>query len=417
MRTFVIAGTRTGVGKTTIAAGLMAALVRRGFAVQGFKVGPDYIDPSFHRRATGRPGRNLDLWLCPEPVVRRLYAGSAADVNVVEGMMGLFDGAADGEGSTAAVARILEAPVILVVDASGLAQSVGALVHGFTTFDPSLRVAGVIFNRVAGEGHYEYLRRSVKVPSFGWVAQEASIAIPERHLGLVPEAERPVDPARLGRVVTEHLDLEAILAKTRVRAPMPPAAGPREPTATVALASDEAFSFHYQENLDALEAAGARVATFSPLRGELPDAADAVILGGGFPELHRSRPHRKLREAVRAKIPVYAECGGLIHLVRQGLLPGRIEMTSELQHFGYTTARAARDTVVVRRGRRVRGHEFHHSRWIHPRVPAAWTLARGPEGFARNNIHASYVHLHFGGAPECALRFVDSARRWRGRTS
>ena len=414
MRTFVIAGPQTGAGKTTIAAGLMAAFAQRGHSVQGFKVGPDYIDPSHYRRTCGRPGRNLDLWLCPKTAVRRIYARAAADVNIVEGMMGLFDGPSEGPGSTADVARVLGAPVILVVDASGLAQSAGALVHGFATFDPSLTVAGVIFNRVAGEGHYDYLRRAVPLPSFGWVRSESSIAMPERHLGLVPDAERPIDARRLGRVVAEHVDLDRILERTRVREPRPIPEKTRRKSATIAVATDEAFSFYYQDNLDELEAAGARLVMFSPLRGELPEA-DALYLGGGFPELHRNRRHRRLREAVRAGMPVYAECGGLMYLVGQELLPGRIEMTSELQNFGYQEARAARDTVIVRRGRRLRGHEFHYSKWIRPKVPAAWSLARGPEGYARSNIHASYVHLHFSGAPECARRFVESAARGKGR--
>jgi cobyrinic acid a,c-diamide synthase len=416
VKTFVIAGTQSGVGKTTIAAGLMAALVRRGHSVQGFKVGPDYIDPSYHERATGRASRNLDLWMCAPSAVRESYARAATEVNVVEGMMGLFDGATDGRGTTAAVAKALGAPVILVVDAQGLAQSAGALVHGYATYDPSLRVAGVIFNRVAGEGHYEYLRRSVALPSFGWVEQDPSIALPERHLGLVPAAERPPDLARIGEAVVRRLALEAILKRSQVAAPKRRLLRARPPRATIAVARDDAFSFYYQDNLDLLEAAGARLVPFSPLRGEMPDA-DALYLGGGFPELHRPRAHRRLREAVRAGMPVYAECGGLMYLVSQGLIPGRIEMSGRLQNFGYKEARAARDTVVVRRGRRLRGHEFHHSRWIHPRVPAAWRLAGGPEGFARKNIHASYVHLHFGGAPECATRFVDSAQRWRERSS
>lgn len=414
MKTFVVAGTHSGVGKTTIAAGLMAALARRGRVVQGFKVGPDYIDPSYHERATGRPSRNLDLWMCSPAVVRRIYARAAADVNVVEGMMGLFDGAADGRGTTAAVAKLIGAPVILVVDAHGLAQSAGAMVHGYATYDPALAVAGVIFNRVAGEGHYRYLRSSVPLPSFGWVERDESIALPERHLGLVPASERPPDTARLGEMIGRHVELDRLLERARV--PAPPRGitkSRRKSVVTIGVARDEAFSFTYQDNLDLLEAAGARLVPFSPLRGELPDA-DALYLGGGFPELHRFRRHRKLREAVGAGMPVYAECGGLMYLVGQGVLPGRIEMTDRLQHFGYTEARAARDTVVVRRGRRLRGHEFHHSTWIHPRVPAAWRLARGAEGFARKNIHASYVHLHFGGAPECAVRFVESAERWRG---
>ena len=412
MNTFVIAGTQTGAGKTTIATGLMAAFARRGLVVQGFKAGPDYIDPSYHARATGRPGRNLDLWLCPEPAVRRLYADAAADVNVIEGMMGLFDGAADGSGSTAQLARVLGAPVVLVVDASGLAQSAGALVHGFATYDPSLAVAGVIFNRVAGEGHYEYLRRALRLPAFGWVEPDPAIALPERHLGLVPAGEQPFDVRRLAASVSRRLDLDALLRRTRVRVSKRTPAPARTPVATIAVARDEAFCFYYRENFDALEAAGARLVPFSPLRGELPEA-DALYLGGGFPELHRARPHRRLREAVGAGMPVYAECGGLMYLVGQGLIPGRVEMTRGLQHFGYKEARADRDTVIVRRGRRVRGHEFHYSRWIHPRVPSAWRLEGAGEGYARGNIHASYLHLHFCGAPDCARRFVESARRWR----
>lgn len=413
MRTFVIAGTHTGVGKTTVAAGLMAALARRGYAVQGFKVGPDYIDPSYHERATGRPSRNLDLWMCSEASVRGVYARAAADVNVIEGMMGLFDGGVDGRGTTAAVAKALGAPVVLVVDAGGLAQSAGAVVHGFATYDPGITVAGVIFNRVAGEGHYEYLRRAVRLPSFGWVGQDATFALPERHLGLVPAGEQAPDLPRLGEHVVRHLSLGALLDRARVHPPRPSKRSKRPVRATIAVARDEAFSFYYQDNLDLLEAAGARLAFFSPLRGGMPDA-DALYLGGGFPELHRVRANRRLRDAVRSGLPVYAECGGLMYLVGQGLLPGRIEMTDRLQSFGYKEARAARDTVVVRRGRRLRGHEFHHSRWIHPRIPAAWTLAGRSEGFARKNIHASYLHLHFAGAPECASRFVESAQRWKG---
>jgi cobyrinic acid a,c-diamide synthase len=414
VRTFVIAGPQTGVGKTTIAAGLLAAFARRGLAVQGFKAGPDFIDPSHYLAATGRPGRNLDLWLCPPKDVRRLYARAAVDVNVVEGMMGLFDGAADGSGSTADVARTIGAPVVLVVDASGLAQSAGALVHGFATFDRRLDVAGVIFNRVAGEGHYEYLRRAGRFPSFGWVETDASIALPERHLGLVTAAEGSIDPARLAASVTRHLDLDLLLRRTRVPAPPRPRSKTRAADVVVGVAWDEAFSFYYQDNLDALESSGARIVRFSPLKGELPDV-DALYLGGGFPELHRFRPHRRLREAVKAGLPVYAECGGLMYLVGQSLLPGRIEMTDRLQNFGYHEVRAERDSVVARKGGRLRGHEFHYSRWIHPRVPAAWSRDGGVEGYASGNVHASYVHLHFGGAPDCASRLVESARRWKAR--
>lgn len=412
MNTFVIAGTGTGVGKTTIATGVMAALARRGHVVQGFKVGPDFIDPSYHERATGRPSRNLDLWLCSPSAVRRCYAHAAADVNVVEGMMGLFDGAADGRGTTADVAKTLGAPVVLVIDAQGLAQSAGALALGYATYDPSLRVAGVIFNRVAGEGHYEYLRRSVRLPSFGWVEEDAAISVPERHLGLVPADEGKLDVSRVGRSVARRLSIDRLLELSRVRPPGRPRPRLRAPHVTIAVARDEAFSFYYQENLDLLESAGARLVAFSPLRRELPQA-DALYLGGGFPELRRCRPHRRLWDAVKSGLPTYAECGGLMYLVGQGLIPGRIEMTDRLQNFGYTHARATRDSVIVRKGQEVRAHEFHFSRWIHPRVPGAWELARGHEGYVRGNVHASYLHLHFGGAPSCASRLVESARRWK----
>jgi cobyrinic acid a,c-diamide synthase len=415
MRTFVVAGTHSGVGKTTIATGLLSAFRTRGHRVQGFKVGPDYIDPSYHAAAAGRPSRNLDAWLCPPEAVRELYRRAAADVNVVEGMMGLFDAGSDGRGSTAEVAKILDLPVILVVDAAGLAQSAGAIVEGFARYDPALRVAGVIFNRVASEGHYEYLRRSVRIPALGWVARDPSIALPERHLGLVPAGERPPDVRRIGRAVARRLDLDRLLRLSRVPAPAElTKVSNASVNTSIAVAKDDAFAFYYPDNLEILEARGARLRFFSPLRGEMPDA-DALYLGGGFPELHRARPHRKLRGAVRAGMPVYAECGGLMYLVGQGLLPGRVEMTDRLQNFGYAEATALRDTVVARRGQRVRGHEFHHSRWIHEGVPAAYRIGSRRDGYAEGNIHASYVHLHFGGAPECAVRFVQSARAWRGK--
>jgi cobyrinic acid a,c-diamide synthase len=408
MNAFIVAGTHSGVGKTTVAAGLLAAFARRGHRVQAFKAGPDYIDPSHLAGASGAPSRNLDLWLCGASEVRRIFARTAAAVNVIEGMMGLFDGAPDGRGSTAELAKALGVPVVLVVDAHALAQSAGAVAHGFATYDPAVRLAGVIFNRVASAGHYAYLRRAVRVPSLGWLAP--GTPMPERHLGLVPAAERRSEPASV-----EHVDLDRLLRLTKVPAPGgadPPPAGP--PVARIGVARDEAFCFYYEDNLDRLREAGAEVVPFSPLRRELPEV-DAVYLGGGFPEAHRVPAHPRLRDAVRSGMPVYAECGGLMYLVGQGLLPGRIEMTGRLQDFGYVRARAERDTVVLARGRGVRGHEFHYSRWVRPAVPAAYRVGPRAEGYARRNIHASYVHLHFGGAPECAVRLVQSACRWGGK--
>lgn len=414
MKTFVVAGTHSGVGKTTVATGLMAALAGLGHRVQGFKVGPDFIDPSYHALASGKPSRNLDLWMCKAKAVLETFHRSAADVNVIEGVMGLFDGALDGGGTTAAVAKLLKAPVVLVVDAQAMAQSAGAIVHGFATFDLDVRVSGVIFNRVSSMGHYEYLRRASRVPSLGWISADPAIALPERHLGLVPAAERKTDVRRLGRSVARHVDLDRLLAlSVAQRSPVHKPHKPRR-TVRVGYGLDEAFSFYYEDNLDLLREAGAEMIPFSPIRREMPEV-DALYLGGGFPEVHRIKAHPRLRAAVRAGMPVYAECGGLMYLVGQGLLPGRIEMTDRLQDFGYAEAVALGDSVAVRRGQKVRGHQFHYSRWIRPRVPAAYRVGSRAEGFARGNIHASYVHVHFGGAPECASRFVASAAAWTSK--
>ena len=411
MNTFVIAGTHSGVGKTTVATGLMAALRRRG-PVQGFKAGPDFIDPSFHALATGRPSRNLDLWMCGRETVRRLLLQAQSSINIIEGSMGLFDGALGGSSSTAELAKLLDASVVLVVDAQAMAQSSAAIIHGFATYDPKLRLAGVIFNRVSSPGHYEYLRKCSPIPSLGWVAFDRSITIPERHLGLVPAVEKAPDVHRLGKAVARNLDLERLLRLTRWRGISTPSDPPVAIRARIGYARDEAFCFTYEDNLDLLRQAGAEMVPFSLLRKELPDV-DALYLGGGFPEVHHLARHPRLREAVRAGMPVYAECGGLMYLVSQGLLPGRIEMTDRLQNFGYAEGVALRNTVAVRRGQKVRGHEFHYSRWILPRGAPVYRIGPRVEGYARGNLHASYLHLHFGGAIGCAKRLVQSAVDWR----
>lgn len=415
LNTFVVAGTHSGVGKTTIATGLMAALRTRR-PVQAFKAGPDFIDPSFHALATGRPSRNLDLWMCGRDTVLRLFRRAQSSINIIEGSMGLFDGALGGSSSTAELAKLLDAPVVLVVDAHAMAQSSAALIHGFATYDPKLRLAGVIFNRVSSSGHYEYLKKHSPVPSLGWVALDPSIAMPERHLGLVPAVEKAPDVHRLGKAVARNLDLDRLLRGTRSRGISVPSAPPAQIRARIGYARDEAFSFTYEDNLDLLRQAGAEMVPFSLLRKELPDV-DALYLGGGFPEAHRIPRHPRLREAVRAGMPVYAECGGLMYLVGQSLLPGRIEMTDRLQNFGYAEGVALSDTVAVRRGQKVRGHEFHYSRWVRPRASAAYRVGTRQEGYARGNIHASYLHLHFGGSPACPARLVDRAAEWRTRRS
>lgn len=422
MEAFLVASPHSGAGKTTVAVGLMAALAARGHRVQAFKVGPDYIDPSYHRLATGRPSRNLDTWLCSKETVRWLFERSAADVNVVEGVMGLFDGAPGGAGSTAEVAKTLGVPVVLVVDASGMAQSVGALVHGFATYDPDVTIAGVVFNRVASEGHVAYLRESVHLPVLGWVENDDSIAVPERHLGLIPAAEWRPDVARIGEVVSRHVDVDRLLRlAARSAAPLSPALPGPAPSPTpvrarIAYALDEAFTFYYQDNLDLLQAAGAELI---PLRllddAALPDAG-LLYLGGGFPEVFRDRllANTPMVDAVRRWTrPIYAECGGLMYLSMIEAIPGRIRMTERLQHFGYTEATALVDTPLLRTGETVRGHEFHYSAWDGP--ANAYRVRKGgterTEGYTNGTILATYVHVHFGSNPALASRLVEAAQK------
>lgn len=418
MEALVIAGTHSGVGKTTIATGLMAALAKQGCSVQGWKVGPDYIDPSYHTLATGRPSRNLDTWMCSKATVRKLFAQSCSDVNVIEGVMGLFDGARGGKGSTAEVAKALGAAVVLIVDARSMAQSAGALVHGFATYDPALRVAGVIFNRVASESHYEYLRESVRVPSLGWVVREDLIALPERHLGLVPAGERKPDIGRLAETVSRHIDLKRLRKVARVLAPERPKTKARPATVSIGYAWDEAFTFYYQDNLDQLRSEGARLVPFSPLRDPALPEVDLLYFGGGFPEVFEEalRANTTIVESVREwRKPIYAECGGLMYLSMAGAIPGQIRMTDRLQNFGYAEATALIDTPLLRAGETVRGHEFHYSSWDGP-ANAYRVRKRGKErveGYAGGNILASYVHVHFSSKPSLARRLVAAAKEGR----
>jgi cobyrinic acid a,c-diamide synthase len=446
----VVAGTGSGAGKTTVASGLIGALRARGLTVQGFKVGPDYIDPSYHALASGRPGRNLDVFLSGSELIAPLvrHGSAGADVAVIEGVMGLFDGAT-GRGelaSTAQVAKLLRAPVALVVDGSAMARSAAAIVHGFRSFDPELEVAGVIFNRAGSDGHEQILREAVEplgVPVLGVLHRDERVAAPERHLGLVPVSERePRTRAALDVLaasVAERVDLDAVLALARVAAPLAgetwePGAGATQATdrsVRIALAAGPAFSFHYRENLELLEAAGAELLPFDPLRDEaLPGDADALVLAGGFPEVFGEQlaANAPLRAAVAAHAaagrPLLGECGGLLYLCEQldghamcGVLPLRAAMGRRLT-LGYREAVVATATPWLPAGARLRGHEFHYTQ-VEPAgddaPPPAWRLsARGierSEGFARGAVQASYLHTHWAAFPEIAAGFVGAAAR------
>ena len=443
----VVAGTSSGAGKTTVTSGLIGALRARGLAVQGFKVGPDYIDPSYHALASGRPGRNLDAFLSGPELIAPLFGHgcAGADIAVIEGVMGMFDGASGGGelASTAHVAKLLEAPVVLVVDASAMARSAAAIVHGFASFDPEVRLAGVIFNRVGSDAHAELLHEAVApldVPVLGTLRRDERIVAPERHLGLVPAAEREsraaIALAALAAVVTERCDLDTLERLARgARDLLPGAAwspeapgGPPKPATTrarIAIAHGPAFSFHYVENLELLRAAGAELAPFDPTADEaLPDDAGGLILAGGFPEIFGAEltANASLRSDVRALAaagrPILAECGGLLYLLDSlddhemcGVLPGRGAMAGRLT-LGYREATAATATPWIAAGDVVRGHEFHYSTTTTDGAPAWRLSARGTtraEGIVSGSVQGSYLHVHWAAHPEIPSRFVEAA--------
>ncbi|MCT9145598.1 cobyrinate a,c-diamide synthase [Streptomyces violarus] len=450
----VIAAPASGSGKTTVATGLMAAFAARGLAVSPHKVGPDYIDPGYHALASGRVGRNLDAYLCGPELVGPLFLRGArgCDIAVVEGVMGLFDGAA-GEGelaSTAHVAKLLRAPVVLVVDASSQSRSVAALVHGFTSWDPEVRVGGVILNKVASDRHEWLLREAMEqvgVPVLGVLRRAPQVDTPSRHLGLVPVAERREEAlgavAAMAAQVSEGCDLDALMrlaqgagalscaawdAAEAVSSPgHHPTRSHERPRPRVAVAGGEAFTFSYAEHTELLTAAGAEVVPFDPLRDEeLPEGTSGLVIGGGFPEMYVSElsANEPLRKAVaglaESGAPVAAECAGLLYLCREldgqpmcGVLDAGARMTQRLT-LGYRDAVAVGDSVLAAAGTRMRGHEFHRTAVEPGSGPdPAWGFRspeRRVEGFVRRGVHASYLHTHWASEPGVALRFVERCR-------
>ncbi|MFD3802441.1 cobyrinate a,c-diamide synthase [Streptomyces sp. NPDC058611] len=458
----VVAAPSSGSGKTTVTTGLMAAFAERGLAVSPHKAGPDYIDPGYHALATGRPGRNLDAFMCGPDLVAPLFAHGAAgcDLAVVEGVMGLYDGAA-GRGelaSTAQVAKLLRAPVVLVVDASSQSRSVAALVHGFASFDPQVRLGGVILNKVGSDRHEVMLREALEeagMPVLGVLRRAPQVAAPSRHLGLVPVAERRADAlasvAALAEQVRRGCDLDALMALARTAPPLhcepwspsaalatagggpATAAGPADGVSglpggrpVVAVAGGPAFTFSYAEHAELLTAAGAEVVAFDPLRDEeLPEGTGGLVIGGGFPEVYA--PELSANEALRRSVaafaaaggPVAAECAGLLYLGRSldgkpmcGVLDADARMSERLT-LGYREAVAVSDSVLAAAGTRLRGHEFHRT-VIEPGAGAApaWGFThpeRRVEGFVQQGVHASYLHTHWAAEPSVARRFARAA--------
>ncbi|MDP2311943.1 MAG: cobyrinate a,c-diamide synthase [Pseudomonadota bacterium] len=464
----LVAAPGSGHGKTTALCGIAAALGGRGVDVRTFKAGPDYLDPTWHRRVTGRPSRNLDAWMTGKDGVWASFARGVVDVDssreqgalaIVEGVMGLFDGRDPRglDGSGAELALLLGLPVILVVDAAGMARSAAAVVEGFARHVAGVDVVGVVFNRVGSAGHTRILREAIEaLPDFGkprvrvlgGLPKAPDLAVPERHLGLVSAEHAAGHPGadpdwarRLGDWAGEHLDLDAILALARPVARVADVSSvgrsPSPPRIRIGVAQDAAFHFYYPDNLDLLREAGAELVPFSPLADNaLPGGLDGLYLGGGYPEAHAAEleANAPIRAAVRRfSGAVYAECGGLMFLGESlddramcGVLPLRTTMGAEgagkgrLRALGYREVVTTRDTVLGPAGTMFRGHEFHYSALAGtPGMAPAYRMkgrtGETVEGWATDRVLGSYVHAHFGSNPALATSFVAACEAHRGR--
>lgn len=443
-----IAGTHSGVGKTSIATALMAALTRRGLRVQPFKIGPDFIDPGFHRLASGRASRNLDGWMLSRETNLEILtrASEDADIAIIEGVMGLFDGsdAVTQKGSTAEMSKWVGSPVLLVIDASAMAGSAAALVHGFEDFDPYVRLAGVLCNRVGGSGHADILRQAMlarcRAKPLGFLPLNEKIALPERHLGLVMASEslsrEHLD--EMANWIESNVDIDQLLTVAREQS-LPLEASrsstssmSTERRARIGLARDAAFCFYYEDNLDLLKECGADLVEFSPISdGGLPANLDGLYLGGGYPEIHAAQlsENGSIRDAIvrfaKAGGPIYAECGGFMYLCEAivdsdgreyrmtGLFPARVRMQKQLAAIAYVEVEAPENALWLRAGQRLRGHEFHYSTIdeMPASVSRCFRLRAGKkmrdDGYAIGSVLGGYSHLHFRSSPDFVSSFVD----------
>ncbi len=434
----LIAGTHSGVGKTTVTLGLMAALRRRGLSVQSFKVGPDFIDPSHHTAICGRPSRNLDPFMMGLDGVRRSFSSAleGADVAVVEGVMGLYDGMDATEvGSTAQVAKALDIPVLLVLNVHGMSRSAAAMELGFSSYDPNVKIAGTILNRVGSERHLSMLENSLKRPIFAALPRRKDVEMNSRHLGLEMGFEREHDLDALASFVEDNADMDRILALGTEPCPALREEAEVERSVKIGVAWDEAFCFYYYENFRELERKGAELVFFSPLRDDLPEV-DGLYIGGGYPELHAAAleaasARGQIKKASEDGMPIYGECGGLIYLCREivfeeasykmaGALPAATIMTKKLQALGYVEAEVVGPNPVVKTGEIVRGHEFHYSRVeCENDARFAYRLHRGKgimdgrDGLVEHSTLGGYLHAHFYSYP--VDRFIESCKGYRRR--
>ena len=447
---FVLAGTGSGCGKTTVTLGLLKLLQQRGLRVQPYKVGPDYLDTGWHTALCGVPSRNLDSFMLTPAILNALFCEhmQQADIAVIEGVMGLYDGYGTDPNycSSAAMAKQLGCPVILLVDGKAVSTSIAATVMGFQHFDPSLNIAGVIVNRVNSDSHFQLLKSAIErycnLPVLGYVPRAEGVSLPERHLGLVTARESTLDSQPwldFAAGLERTLDIDRLLALSEL-AELPAGEWPAAPLhgdgLTLALADDEAFNFYYPDNLALLERAGVTIVRFSPLHDSVLPDCQMLWLGGGYPELHaralaaNTPMLEQLRAAHRRGVAIYAECGGLMYLgstledaqgdihAMADILPGASKMGKRLTRFGYCEAQAERQTLLAAPGEVLRGHEFHYSDFS-AQLPATMAcrktrdgavLQQWQGGWQIGNTFASYLHLHFAQRPAMLNHWFAAAR-------
>ena len=450
----IIAATQSGSGKTTITAGLLAALKNRGLNVQAYKVGPDYIDTGWHELASGKISHNLDSWLVGEDKLKEIFieTASRADISVIEGVMGLYDGGRGGISSTAEISKLLDAPVILVIDAKSMGTSAAAVALGFREFDKTINFAGVILNRLGSDSHKKMIVDALNklvIKCFGAIKRNDEFILPERHLGLIPTTEITSPQSlvhsplqKICAAVEEQIDIDALIALAKNSSAFEvPDTQPLNPyTLKVAVAKDEAFSFYYGESLRELERLGVEIEFFSPLNDKtLPENICGLIIGGGFPEMFAARleENKNLRaeifNAAENGLPIFAECGGFMYLMKNlidfdgksfemcGVLDGSATMTNKLQTVGYVEAEILSDCVIGKAGDKIRAHEFHFSKELETsgeRIFKCKRLRTGSEyfaGIAKKNLVASYLHIHFAGCPKATGNFVAACKKFFGR--
>ncbi len=449
-RAIIIAGTQSGSGKTTVTLGIMAALARMGYKVQPFKCGPDFIDPSLHELVTGVVSRNLDLWMAGESFTRQTFGRHSvnADISVIEGVMGMYDG---GDSSSSSLAEQLDVPVVLVLDVRSQAESAAAVVKGFESLNPKVSLLGVILNRVASPRHLQLVTDAIKehcqAEILGHLPRNVAFGMPERHLGLHMGAEEPISSeaiAELAETIAEHVDLERLLEMATItsgKAVGLPAVKP--PLVRIAVARDRAFCFYYEDNLDLLERAGAELVFFSPLEdGGLPPDIQGIYLGGGYPELHAEElsENRPMRTAIKSWAEqdgiIYAECGGFMYLSQgivdhdaqfhpmAGVFPLQARMQNSRASLGYREICLKVDGLFGPAGTIMRGHEFHYSTVtaVAPTAIAPGAIAPEKiygvnngteEGYCHKNVLGGYMHLHFGFNPEAVAEFIGKCKNHR----